>query len=68
MDEAQNPENESQTLERQTYTVPQAGIILGVGRSAAYAAARRGDLPTLRIGGRLLVGRKALQRLLEGDA
>ena len=36
-------------------TVEHAGSILGLGRSQAYAAAMRGDIPTVRIGDRKLV-------------
>lgn len=36
-------------------TVPKAGKALGLGRNAAYAAAARGEIPTIRIGRRLLV-------------
>ena len=36
-------------------TVEHAGKLLGLGRSSAYRAARRGDLPTLRFGTRVLV-------------
>jgi excisionase family DNA binding protein len=70
----ENPEpersedQEPERLERQTYSVEEAGLILGLGRSSAYQAAARGELPTLKIGKRLLVGRKALERLLEGEA
>jgi excisionase family DNA binding protein len=53
--------------ERLTVSVPEAGKMLGLGRNAAYDAAARGDLPVLRIGGRLLVPRKALERLLAGE-
>ncbi|WP_371878673.1 helix-turn-helix domain-containing protein [Conexibacter sp. S30A1] len=35
--------------------VEQAAQVLGVGRTAAYDAARRGELPTRRLGRRLLV-------------
>lgn len=38
-----------------TMTITEAGELLGISRSAAYRAATRGDLPTLRIGRRLLV-------------
>jgi hypothetical protein len=41
--------------ERLVYTVPEAGRLLGLGRNAAYDAAKRGDIPTLRIGRLLLV-------------
>lgn len=47
-----------------TVTVPEAGGILGIGRSAAYAAANRGELPTVRLGCRLLVPVARLRRLL----
>jgi excisionase family DNA binding protein len=40
---------------RLTVTVEEAAIILGLGRSAAYEAARRGDIPTGRLGRRIVV-------------
>lgn len=40
---------------RLTCTVPEAGRLLGIGRDAAYAAAERGEIPTLRLGRRLVV-------------
>lgn len=49
---------------RTVITVEEAGAVLGIGRSAAYEAARRGDLPTLRIGRRLVVPTPALLRML----
>ncbi|MCC6780925.1 MAG: helix-turn-helix domain-containing protein [Hyphomicrobiales bacterium] len=48
-----------------TYSVPEAGALLGLGRNAAYEAAARGELPVIRIGGRILVPKVALQRLLD---
>ena len=53
--------------ERQTLNLwPDTGRILGIGRNAVYAAAERGDIPTIRIGGRLLVLKAALDRMLAG--
>jgi excisionase family DNA binding protein len=49
-------------------TVEEAGRELRIGRSAAYEAARRGDIPTIKIGRRLLVPRAAFDRLLAGEA
>lgn len=49
------------------YSVPQAGKKAGLGRNAAYAAARRGEIPTIRIGKRLLVPRAAWDRILRGE-
>ena len=40
---------------RQTCSIDEAAALLGIGRSTAYAAARDGSLPTLRISHRLLV-------------
>jgi hypothetical protein len=54
--------------ERPWVSVPEGGHLLaGLGRSASYEAARRGDLPVLRIGGRLVVPVAALRRLLQLD-
>ena len=51
---------------RLTYSLwPETGQLLGLGRSSTFEAARRGQIPTLRIGRRLLVPRSALSRLLE---
>lgn len=54
--------------ERLTYSVPEAGEKLGIGRNQAYEAARRGDIPTIKIGGRILVPKASLDRLLNGEA
>ena len=50
--------------ERLVYTVEEAGKLLGIGRSAAYEAARTGELPVIRIGRRWLVSKQALDRML----
>lgn len=50
--------------ERLTYTVPEAAELLGVSRGVAYEAARTGELPTIRLGRRLLVSRARLMELL----
>ncbi len=46
------------------WTIPEAAKKLGIGRNTAYEAARRGEIPTVKIGKRLLVPRKALERQL----
>lgn len=50
--------------ERLTYSVEEAGEILGISRSSAYEAAYRGDIPTLRIGKRILVPRIPFEKML----
>jgi excisionase family DNA binding protein len=52
---------------RQTLTVEEAAQVLGIGRNSAYEAAWRGEIPTIKIGRRLVVPRAALDRILTGD-
>lgn len=52
--------------DRQTLSVDEAARLLGIGRSSAYEAVRRGEIPTLRIGRRILVPRTAIERMLNG--
>jgi excisionase family DNA binding protein len=49
---------------RQTLSVEEAGKILGISRGAAYAYAKDGSLPTIRLGSRLLVPKAALDKML----
>jgi excisionase family DNA binding protein len=51
--------------ERLTFTVEEAAAALGISRAFAYEAVSRGDIPSIRIGRRVLVPRTALQRMLE---
>jgi excisionase family DNA binding protein len=47
-----------------TLTIEEAAKLLGVSRGVGYEAARRGELPTIRLGRRLLVPKIALERML----
>jgi len=57
---------------KRTVTIPEAALILGIGRNQAYEAARAGTLPTIAFGERKGDGRPtryvvpiaALERLL----
>jgi excisionase family DNA binding protein len=51
--------------EKLTFTVEEAGRMLGVSRNTAYACARSGELPVVKLGHRLVVPKAALLRLLE---
>jgi excisionase family DNA binding protein len=50
---------------RQVLTVSEAASALRIGRNSAYEAVRRGEIPTIRIGKRILVPVAALDRLLK---
>jgi excisionase family DNA binding protein len=52
---------------RRTYTIPEAGQRLGVGRNSAYDAAKRGEIPTIKIGRRRVVPGELLDRLVAGQ-
>ncbi len=54
--------------ERLTYDIPEAGKKAGLGRNASYEAARRGQIPTIRLGSRLLVPKKKWDAILAGEA
>ncbi|HVU60232.1 MAG TPA: helix-turn-helix domain-containing protein [Mycobacteriales bacterium] len=49
-------------------TIEQAAGLLRLGRSSAYEAARRGELPTIRIGRRLLVPAPRLLAMLADES
>lgn len=46
-------------------TVTEAAIALGISRSSAYECVRTGDLPALRLGGRIIVPIQAIDQMLE---
>jgi excisionase family DNA binding protein len=43
---------------------PETGQILNLSKASVYAAAERGEIPTIRVGRRLLVPTAALRRML----
>ena len=55
-------------VERPTLTVTEAAVILQISRSTLYDALRTGDVPSIRIGRRLLVPTARLRDLLGLDA
>jgi Helix-turn-helix domain len=50
---------------RLVYDVPEAGAMIGLTRNASYAAAKRGDIPTIRFGKQIKVPKVAFHRMLE---
>lgn len=47
-----------------TVTVEQAAELLGISRGSAYQAVHSGEIPSLQIGGRILVPRARLLEML----
>jgi excisionase family DNA binding protein len=50
--------------EPMTYKVEEAAKLLRIGRNQAYDAVACGEIPSIRIGKRILVPRVALERML----
>jgi len=51
--------------ERLTFTVEETAKLLGIGRQLAYDRVKTGEIPVIKVGRRLLVPRRALEKLLE---
>jgi excisionase family DNA binding protein len=54
--------------ERLTLTVAEVAARLGLSRNGAYEAVWAGQIPSIRIGRRVLVPRAALERMLEAPS
>lgn len=53
--------------DRLTLSIEEAASLLGISRALAYDLVRRGELPRLRLGRRVVVPRKALENFIEGS-
>lgn len=51
--------------QRLTVSVEEAGRLLGISRGHAYALVNRGAIPSLRLGRRIVVPLRAIDRLLD---
>jgi excisionase family DNA binding protein len=47
-----------------TLTIAETAKVLGIGLNQAYEAAHRGEIPTIKIGSRILVPKAALEKML----
>ena len=47
-----------------TLSIPVAGAMAGIAKNASYSAARRGQIPTIRLGGKLRVPAAKWKRIL----
>jgi len=56
------------TEEAEVLTIAEAAKVLRVARNTVYQATKRGDIPSIRVGRRILIPREALDRMLKPDA
>jgi len=54
-------------MEKETLTVEETALALGIGRNSAYQGVKTGEIPSIKIGGRILVPTKALGNLLASN-
>jgi hypothetical protein len=50
-----------------TYSVPEAGAMAGLSKNGSYEAAKRGEIPTIKFGGRFRVPGKTWRAKLNGE-
>jgi excisionase family DNA binding protein len=62
-----SPKSPANMLEGRVKTLNEVASLLRISRGSAYEAAKRKEIPTIRIGRRLLVPSDALDRLLSGS-
>lgn len=54
-----------ENCERLVYTIPEASELLGISHIHGYLMAKRGELPTIRLGRRIVVPKAAFEKFLE---
>jgi len=52
--------------EKWTFTIVETAEVLGISKATAYMLAHKGSIPALRLGERIVVPKKALEKFLEG--
>ena len=54
-------------MTKATVSVEEAASVLGVGRGTAYRGVRNGDIPSIKVGKRILVPVERLNAMLAGS-
>ena len=52
-------------VEKRVLSIREAAVMLAVAKSTIHAAIARGEIPSLRVGRRILIPAAALERLLQ---
>ena len=58
-------EGEDRPVQRLTYSVDEAAEALGISRASAYEAIKKGEIPFVKIGKRILIPKTRLNDLLK---
>jgi excisionase family DNA binding protein len=54
-------------VEHNVFTIEETAEILRISKWSAYEAAKRKQIPTIKVGRRKFIPRRALERMLEGE-
>jgi excisionase family DNA binding protein len=54
--------------EKLTISVETAGQLLGLSRNSAYQGIKRNEIPHIKIGKRILIPKRAIEKMLEGQS
>ena len=52
-------------MEKVAYSVTEVALMLGISRSSAYEYVRTGELPSMRLGNRIVIPRLAFETMLD---
>ena len=52
--------------EKKAVSVIEAARLLGIGRNLAYDAVARGEIPSIRVGSRILIALASIDKMLAG--
>jgi len=63
-----NNEHRKWVLGGRVMTLAEVASLLRISKNSAYEAAKRGEIPTIKIGRRVLVPADAFERLLSGKS
>jgi len=51
-------------MEKEVVSIKEAAVLFGLGNDAVYRAAKSGQIPTIKVGGRILIPKAVMLRLL----
>jgi excisionase family DNA binding protein len=51
-------------ITRRTFTIPEAAVIVGVGKSTMYEHVKNGDVPCVRLGRRVVIPAHVIESML----
>jgi excisionase family DNA binding protein len=54
-------------MEKLTYNVQEIAQLLGIGKRTAYSWVNQGEIPSIRVGRRILIPKKQFEEWLEGS-